>query len=152
MVSFQLITLLFLLVSGALFAYLIPCGAAYLRKHHLPVTRDSDRDGQQNHGTSAYHHHAEVRESHAGQNRQGHGLPERCHRRQVLLVGHRHNPVTDTERLQPEESKSEQEAKGVYDQSDGGIGHAEHIQTFVLYQPPEDKEERQMPRHGTCHP
>ena len=31
MVSFQRITLSFLLVSGALFAYLIPCGKAYFR-------------------------------------------------------------------------------------------------------------------------
>ena len=45
---------------------LIPSGEAYLRKHHLSVTGDSDRDRQQNHGASAYHYHTAVCESHAG--------------------------------------------------------------------------------------
>lgn len=93
---------------------LISPGTSHLRKHHLPVTGDSDRNRQQNHGASAYHHHAAVCESHPGQDRQGCGLPERCYRGQVLLVGHRHRPVTDSERLQPAESQSEREATGVH--------------------------------------
>lgn len=37
MVSFQRITLSFLLVSGALFAYLIPYGEAYLCHHDADI-------------------------------------------------------------------------------------------------------------------
>lgn len=35
---------------------LISPGTSHLRKHHLPVTGDSDRNRQQNHGASAYHY------------------------------------------------------------------------------------------------
>ena len=93
---------------------LIPSGEAYLRKHHLSVTGDSDRDRQQNHGTSAYHYHTAVCESHAGQDRPGCGLPEQCYRWQIFFVGNRHRPITDSERLQPTESQSEYEATGVH--------------------------------------
>ena len=46
MVSFQRITLYFLLVSGALFAYLIPSGKAYLRHDGLLDERYSTGNSQ----------------------------------------------------------------------------------------------------------
>ena len=62
-VSFQWITLSFLLVSGALFTYLIPCGPAYIRDHDAdarcgslyrieaawPYLRENDTGVRQNH-------------------------------------------------------------------------------------------------------
>ena len=62
------------------------------------------------------------------------------------LSEHRHRPVTDSERLQPTESQSEHEAKGVYNQNNGRVSHAKHIQTVVLHQPSESKEKRQIAR------
>ena len=63
MVSFQWITLSFLLVSGALFAYLIPHRPAYIRDHDAdarcgslyrieaawPYLRENDTGVRQNH-------------------------------------------------------------------------------------------------------
>lgn len=46
MISFQWITLSFLLVSGALFAYLIPSGQTYIRQHNMSFTGYSYRNGK----------------------------------------------------------------------------------------------------------
>ena len=51
MVSFQWITLSFLLVSGALFAYLIPCSTSYVRHDTLPFTGYSFVNSFQDTGT-----------------------------------------------------------------------------------------------------
>lgn len=71
MVSFQWITLSFLLVSGALFAYLIPCSPAHVRRNCLSGKRASDRNTFQNARTYQFEDHTSlcqnhVQESHGG--------------------------------------------------------------------------------------
>lgn len=48
MISFQRITLSFLLVSDALFAYLIPYGSPHICIAHHAVGRRADRNGKPN--------------------------------------------------------------------------------------------------------
>jgi len=48
MISFQWITLSFLLVSSALFAYLIPQGPSFVRNLGLPLQRSSNRNREFN--------------------------------------------------------------------------------------------------------
>lgn len=64
MVSFQRITLSFLLVSGALFAYLIPYGAAYLRHNHHALAGYAYRNRQLPVGAYEHQDHPNLREDH----------------------------------------------------------------------------------------
>ena len=71
MVSFQRITLSFLLVSGALFAYLISRKPAHVRRNCLSGKRASDRNTFQNARTYQFEDHTSlcqnhVQESHGG--------------------------------------------------------------------------------------
>lgn len=71
MISFQWITLSFLLVSGALFAYLIPLRPAHVRRNCLSGKRASDRNTFQNARTYQFEDHTSlcqnhVQESHGG--------------------------------------------------------------------------------------
>ena len=60
MISFQWITLSFLLVSSALFAYLIPHGETYLCNDGLLDERHSAGNSVKNVGTQIYDHDSDL--------------------------------------------------------------------------------------------
>lgn len=66
MVSFQRITLSFLLVSGALFAYLIPLRKTYVCDACDRI-RDADRHHRQDTGSHEYEHDAALCEDFGGE-------------------------------------------------------------------------------------
>ena len=75
MVSFQWITLSFLLVSGALFAYLIPHRPSHERHNRASVARRTYRNGEPPVGTYQHKDHPNLRQNHRPKDKSGHGNP-----------------------------------------------------------------------------
>ncbi len=91
MVSFQWITLSFLLVSGALFTYLIPWTQAHVCRDCLSGKRASDRNAFQNARTYQSEGHTSLCQNHVQESHGGHeGIKEQA---EGLEVGIRSDEI-----------------------------------------------------------
>ena len=75
MISFQWITLSFLLVSGTLFAYLIPWAPAYERHHRAALARCAHRDRKPSFGAYGFENHPDICPDNQPEDQQRHGNP-----------------------------------------------------------------------------
>ena len=73
MFSYQWITLSFLLVSSALFAYLIPCSPTHERHDRTSVARRTHRNREPPIGAHEHQNHPNLRQNHRPEDKPRHG-------------------------------------------------------------------------------
>ena len=73
MISFQWITLSFLLVSGVLFAYLIPSGPTHERHDRTSVARRTHRNREPPIGAHEHQNHPNLRQNHRPEDKPRYG-------------------------------------------------------------------------------